>query len=221
MATRKEQTPTLPILDAIDSLANQLRKMFPEIPQCTIVLGSSGKSKKGMKLGHFAASTWHDENTKHEILISGEALSRGAERVLATLIHESAHAVAHVHKVQDTSNNGRYHNKRFKLIAEGLGLEFTAQIPTIGWSDGKITDATKQAFSAGLKRLEATLTTYRLAPANSSQTPVQPIARNKTKLYIDCECASPVTVSKIWFESAVLFCGNCQTQFKAVTEEES
>jgi hypothetical protein len=218
MSTRKTQTPTLPILDAIDALANQIRKNFPEVPQTTIVLGSSGKSKKGLKLGHFAPATWRDEATTHEILISGEALARGAEAVLATLLHESAHAVAHMHQVRDTSNNGRYHNKRFKVIAEGLGLMFGPEPqPTIGWSAATCTPETLALYKGGISKLAASLTTYRIGANDADNAkPVAPIERNKTKTLVDCECESPVTVSKIWFASADMWCGNCQTPFAVV-----
>ena len=216
MTTRKNQTPTLPILDAIDSLNAQVRKFHPEAPETTIVLGSSGKLKNGLKLGHFAPSTWAATDTKHEILISGEALGRGAEAVLATLLHENAHAIAHTHDIRDTSNNGRYHNKRFKVIGEALGLVLT-NTPTIGWSGSTLAPETALRYQAGIDKLARVLTTYRVSTStlDPDNTP-KPKERNKTKTLVDCECESPVTVSKIWFESASMHCNACDTDFQAI-----
>ena len=45
-----------------------------------------------------------------------------ASEVLATLLHEAAHALAHARGSKDTSRQGRYHNTKFKNCAEEVGL---------------------------------------------------------------------------------------------------
>jgi hypothetical protein len=59
----------------------------------------------------------------HEVLIGGEGLERGPRDVLATLLHEGAHAIAAVRGIEDTSRQGRHHNASFKRIAEEVGLD--------------------------------------------------------------------------------------------------
>lgn len=78
-----------------------------------------------LRLGHFGAERWRlgaDERTVPEVFIGGEGLARGASPVLATLLHEAAHALASVRGVQETSRRGQYHNKHFRALAEELGL---------------------------------------------------------------------------------------------------
>jgi hypothetical protein len=41
--------------------------------------------------------------------------------------------LAHVRGIKDTSRQGRWHNARFKALAEELGIEVTKD-PRIGWS---------------------------------------------------------------------------------------
>jgi hypothetical protein len=52
----------------------------------------------------------------------GEWFAEGAEHTLTTILHEAAHALADVRQVQDTSRQGKYHNRRFVQLAAELGL---------------------------------------------------------------------------------------------------
>jgi 16S rRNA U516 pseudouridylate synthase RsuA-like enzyme len=55
-------------------------------------------------------------------MVSGEGLTRGAPQVFATLLREAAHALSREREIRDTSREGRYHNRRFRRMAEELGL---------------------------------------------------------------------------------------------------
>jgi hypothetical protein len=58
-----------------------------------------------------------------EVFVGGEGLARGPAHVLATLLHEAAHALAHVRGIKDTPRQGRWHNARFKALAQEVGIE--------------------------------------------------------------------------------------------------
>jgi hypothetical protein len=66
-------------------------------------------------------------------LVGGEGLQRGPTDVLGTLLHEAAHGLAQARSIQETSRQGRYHNRRYATLAAELGLEVTSVKP-IGWS---------------------------------------------------------------------------------------
>ena len=78
-----------------------------------------------------------------EVFVGGEGLALGAVDVLGTLLHEATHALAHVRGVQDTSRQGRYHNRRFRDLAEEIGLD-VREVPVIGWSDTHVPEATRR-----------------------------------------------------------------------------
>lgn len=213
MTARKAATPSLAIIDALDSLAAEVRRNHPDVPDNIVIVLASGKSRSGAIHGHFAPESWKDG---HEILLSGESLERGAAPTFGTLIHELAHATAHVTGVRDTSNNGRYHNKRFKDIAEKMGITLE-QAPTIGWSVTSVPDATVQKYAKGLQKLEKALVTYRKGFSGGVAVPVPPrVKPNKTKMKIWCECPdNAVTVSIRWYTENqwTVFCENCETHF--------
>jgi len=214
MTARTKATPSLAIIDALDRLAAQIRKNHPEVPENIVFVLASGRSGRGAKHGHFAPGAWTEDH--HEILISAESLARGAEATLGTLIHELGHAVAAATGVRDTSNNGRYHNKRFKTIAEALGITLE-QHDTIGWSLTTLPPETAAKYATGLALLEKSITTYRRGGgAEAGPAPKKP--RNKTKAPMVCGCEDEVTVSIQWFErqGEGLFCSLCEQGYVLV-----
>ncbi|MBQ7507018.1 MAG: SprT-like domain-containing protein [Lachnospiraceae bacterium] len=77
--------------------------------------------------GHFTTGrTWRAENEYlHEINISAEHLDRPIENIMATLCHEMVHYYCLINGIKDTSQNGRYHNRKFKEEAEKRGLQIS------------------------------------------------------------------------------------------------
>lgn len=90
------------------------------LPKTAITIQSSPKC-----YGYITVhKVWKDsEDSYHEVNIGAEYLSRPIENVLATLLHEMVHLHCMVSGIKDTSNGGRYHNKRFKSEAEKRDLQ--------------------------------------------------------------------------------------------------
>ena len=112
--------------------------VHPEVPAAVIVVAAgSGRRAGELKLGHFAAGRWEVGGcARPEVLVGGEGLRRGAVDVLGTLLHEAAHGLAAARGVQDCSRGGRYHNGRYRALAEELGLHVAQDGPR-GWSATK------------------------------------------------------------------------------------
>lgn len=145
-----------------------------------------------------------------EVLVAGEGLVRGAEPVLATLLHEAAHGLAHVRGINDTSRQGRYHNRRYKLLAEELGLQ-VAEVGTIGWSSTTLREATIQTYRRELARLQAALTLYRRAEPTAGGT------GSKSTNLLPCSCACPrrIRVARSTLHAGPIVCGMCEQDFAA------
>lgn len=211
-------TKTLPMLTAVDAAVAAFRAQNKDIPEVVIVLGSSGKSKRSQIHGHFAKQAWIDrdgESRTHELFLSGESLSRGGRETFGTIVHELAHAYASENEIQDTSNSGRYHNRKFKEIAEGFGLHIESA-PTIGHSVTTVPADLAERYRDQINDLDAALSAYRDAVEFNPVT--------KTKQYkMQCPfCKDPVPTQKKWFErnSYTLFCESHGAGFEMIEPDE-
>lgn len=158
--------------------AGQLEKMFRELnkhyyngelPEPIISL-----KKTPSAYGHITVGkVWQaGQESKYEINLSSATLSRPIEETAATLLHEMAHEYNLEHGIKDTSNQGVYHNKRFKETAESHGLHidhhekygWTITSPTeelldfiifMGWQDIQIRKFPSRKFlTMAMKRTE-------------------------------------------------------------------
>ena len=83
---------------------------------------------------------------RSEVFITDDGLCGSPADVLATLLHEAAHAIADRRGIKATSRQGRYHNARFKVLAEEVGLEVRRD-PIIGWSPTTLAGPTATVYS--------------------------------------------------------------------------
>jgi hypothetical protein len=72
------------------------------------------------------------------------------------MLHEAAHTVAKHRLIKDTSRQGRYHNSRFKTVANELGLTGD-RTPQRGWSIGDVPEGTRVLYAAAIADLELAL----------------------------------------------------------------
>lgn len=72
-------------------------------------------------------------DNQYELNIGAGTLNRPIENVVATLLHEMVHLYNLMHDIQDCSRGNTYHNKKFKVKAEEVGLVIEHD-PRIGWS---------------------------------------------------------------------------------------
>ena len=98
-------------------------------------LGGS-RAKKATVYGHFATNQWQVDGQKLDHIainpyMMGEATG-GAEQVLHTMVHEYVHLVAKASGIEDTSNNGYFHNKRFAALANATKVICAVKVDKIG-----------------------------------------------------------------------------------------
>lgn len=199
---------TSPAVSEMESAWGNIRKCHRELPPVAIVV-SSGTSHldKGvaMNQGHFAPGRWEDgEDTHHEIFVAGEIVA-DPERVLGTLLHEAAHALAHIRGIRDTSRGGRYHNAEYRKLAAEVGLD-AAQVGTIGWSDTSLTDEARIRYQGTLGRL-ARITVTRRAESRREATGRK---SNNNGVSASCPtCGRKVRMSRAASDSGPVVCWPC------------
>ena len=216
-----------PLVQAIQNAWSAIQEANPSVPDVVVTLGT-GRVSMGMKLGHFAASSWtHDGTDVHELFVGAEGLSRGAQALMGTLLHEACHAWAENAGIKDTSRQGRYHNKSFKALAEQIGIE-VEHSETLGWSTTTMPDATAAKYEEALLDLDAAMVAYRYGlegfafPTGNGTTGgtirVPRISNpgrksNNNGVSASCGCGRKIRVSRSTFEAAEITCGACGEAF--------
>lgn len=210
-----------PMVEALERAWAAIRARHPQVPAAVVVLASGTTGGGAARLGHFGALRWQhagaDPGTAgagdlSEVMVSGEGLARGPVDVLGTLLHEAAHALADARGVQDTSRQGRWHNRRYAELAGELGLE-VAQAPGIGWSATAVPDATAAAYAEVVEQLRAALILYRRAEAGHGAGGAGGRRSSNNPLSCLCACPRRIRVAPTVLEAGPIDCGVCGAEF--------
>ena len=196
------------LVAALEHTWQAIRRRHPEVPEAVLVVASGSEGKR-LNLGHFAPHRWQvNGSDRHEVVVGREGLQRGPVDVLGTLLHEAAHGLAQARDLQDTSRQGRYHNRRYATLAGELGLE-VASIQPIGWSATTVPEPTASAYAGQLEDLAAALVLWR-----RHEHRIGPGTRSRNLLAATCGCGRRIRVAMTTLAKAPILCGVCQQPFQ-------
>ena len=202
------------LLAALERTWQTIRQRYPDVPEAVLVVASGSEGKR-LNLGHFAPHRWQVNGAdRHEVLVGGEGLHRGPLEVLGTLLHEAAHGLAQARGVQDTSRQGRYHNRRYAQLARELGLD-VAHLDPIGWSATTVPEATAAGYAGQLEELQAALVLWRRQEARIGTG-----TRSRNLLACTCACGRRLRVAKATLAEAPILCGACEQPFEPADPDE-
>jgi hypothetical protein len=196
------------LVAALEHTWQTIRSRHPDVPDAVVVVASGAEGKR-LNLGHFAPHRWQVNGAdRHEVLVGGEGLQRGPTDVLSTLLHEAVHGLAQARDIQDTSRQGRYHNRRYATLARELGLEVTSVQP-IGWSATTVPDTTAAVYAHQLEELATALVLWRRQEHRIGAGP-----RSRNLLAATCGCGRRIRVAKATLAEAPILCAACQQPFQ-------
>lgn len=201
------------LVGEITATWRQIQLRHPELPAVMFTLGEGGGPDGRQRLGHFLAGGWvrrGSEDRVHEVFVGAEGLAAGAEELLDTLLHEAAHALAHVRGVQDTSRQGRYHNARFRDVAREIGLVCT-QSAGDGWAQTQLDDTTRARYTRQVTRLDKAIGGHRVTRMRRRR---RASSNNGTALV--CDCGRKVRVAPSIAALGPILCGVCDAAFVEV-----
>ena len=227
-------------ITAIEHAWAAIRANHPELPEIVVIMGG-GLVPGGLKLGHFARDIWAHREAgtdnaldvgaeaavrRSELFVGAEGLARQPHEVLATLLHEAAHALAHVRGIQDTSRQGRWHNRHFATLAGEVGITVTKDAK-IGYSITAITDETITRYMGTIMELELALTHVRALPAlvkvDQPATPAPvgggvavtpaPVRARRPGARCGCDTPREVHIARAALAEAPIICGLCLAPF--------
>jgi hypothetical protein len=165
------------------------------------------KTKRSGNLGWFSLDkVWANKNTedrKHEINICAEYLNGEAYDIVDTLQHETVHYANKMLDIKDC--NGQVHNKKFKNLAEQVGL-IVEKSKKYGYGHTGCSDEFKEFIDETIKPNMNCFAYFRNVPPNEKKV----TSEKKTFKYICPICGAEVKAKK----DKNIVCGECETQFK-------
>jgi hypothetical protein len=203
---------TAGLLTALETAWAAIRARHPEVPQAVLIVGSGSPARgsQSMKWGHFATLRWQSGDAQlPEVLVSGEGLKRTPAEVFTTLLHEATHGLADARGIQDTSRQGRWHNKKFATLAAELGLT-AVKDDRLGYSPCTLTDTTAADYAAVLATLTDALRAYR-HPEPTGEGKGR--TNNNNGVSCECECPRKIRLSLTAFEEGPIVCAACNSAF--------
>ena len=158
-----------------------------------------------------------------EINICAEYIDRPVGEVAATMLHEMAHLYDLTHRIKDVSNNGYYHNMKFKETAEAHGLHIE-QHATYGWTITTLTEGTATWLAAqpGMEDiaarrktlLQVTTTSGDMDGEETSATTTirggRQTSKNRSIKYVCPVCGAIIRATK----QVNVVCGDCNVPFE-------
>ena len=151
---------------------------------------------------------WNASGEKYrEINLCAEYLDRTIFELAATLLHEMAHLYNLVHGIQDVSNNGYYHNLKFKVTAEAHGLHIEKH-DKYGWT---VTTLAPEAEAW----IRETLGEDKI---NASRLPVEGTTKGGSKKSLPVEGTTKGGSKKSKNRSIKYVCPCCGTIIRATRE---
>jgi len=179
-----------------------------ELPEPILIIQSAGKKKF---LGWCSRKmVWESKDkseTRYEVTITSEYLSRPIAEIAETVLHESCHLYANINEIKDVSG-AYYHNKKFKKIAEQHGL-IVEDVPIFGWGVTRFSDEGLKVFN----NINVDVKAFDFA-----RIPPKEKARkervSKIRKYV-CGCGTEI---KSKFEDLNVLCQNCNNEFELMKE---
>lgn len=193
-----------PIIDKLESLFSNFNQKFYNGKLQKPVITVSPDTTKG---AYGWCTTWKawkekdEESGYYEINLCAEHLARPFPEVCATLLHEMVHLWNLQNNVQDTSQGGTYHNKKFKQVAEEHGL-IIDQDSKYGWTITSLNDEAK-AFIDGLKEQGFEIYRSKLPKIKKSKS-------SSSRKYVCPHCGLIIRATK----EVHVICSECGVEFE-------
>lgn len=151
-------------LDELYRIFNILNRDYygGELPEPALTI----QKTRANNLGHFTLDkVWkrkdeedNEELSRYEININPMNLNRSIEEIICTLQHEMVHYSNTISEIKDC--NGQIHNKKFKELAENVGL-ICEKSKKYGWGTTACSEAFKTYIEENIKPDESVFEYFR------------------------------------------------------------
>ncbi|KWT60591.1 hypothetical protein ADL21_18215 [Streptomyces albus subsp. albus] len=196
------------ILAAIETAWEVLQERHPDLPDVRVVVDAGGARH------NLAWPEAPAEDARPELPVRHDTLRAGPRALVEQLLHLATHALCTVRGVNETSNRGIRHNKRFRETATELGMAWPqgeAPHPSKGFSPVPLTAEGEAAYAPLIAALDATLAGVSLEELEPERTG----GRSGVRLTLRCECvpARSFQIGPTVAATGPIVCGVCGKEF--------
>ncbi|WP_433194328.1 hypothetical protein ACQP1G_37065 [Nocardia sp. CA-107356] len=202
-----------------------------------VLVVAAGTKRK--LLGSFQCGSWqHDGRPIDEIFLNADWRCGGddldfIEELLDTLIHELTHCWCRLSGIKDTSNRGRYHNKRFAQISMALGCAIVKDSryghATVGlqqWAREEYADLLRELGGALIigRAPQPKIKTTTAASAEAVLLMVESPEPDAKYIFPACRCRTPrgglvaLRIARGSWRPGTIWCSVCGHAFEAESE---
>ena len=177
------------------------------------------QSKPGTYGHSSVAKVWRrQEDSTYELNIAAEVLNYPIEGTIDTMLHEMCHLFCRENGIKEVSRGGKYHNGRFKTVAEAHGLT-CYQCGPYGWNTKPGDNLVEYALSKGWNEIKIGRSTLppmiRLGAGGTAQAGGQPQGGKRPSSTRKLAC--PVCGQSVRATRKVnILCGDCMRQMVEV-----
>lgn len=226
------------LISVLEKCWTAIQRHHPDLPPVLFITGTGIPKRQTEKprtstgaprrrelvtRGHHWADRWavaEREQRLAELFVAGETVRDGGAEVLKTLLHEAAHALAHVRGIQDTSRGDhRWHRKEFATLARETGLEPPRKSEKpLGFSNAVLTAATCKKYAAIIRQIDgAALPDLGSGDQEDAveepPAPPEPGSTNGKRVKVVCGCKRGLPVTPKILAEGPIICGLCETPF--------
>jgi hypothetical protein len=203
------------ITAAAQATWSAIRARHPELGPVMVTLGSSRAGKPGtIRRGTFTPQRWRTDTGEEdlgEVFLPAEGLDAGPGGMLTELLHQAAHALAAARGIPETSNKGRYHNRRFAALAGEVGLaaEVDPHDEWRGFATLTLAEGTEVDYAPELDTLAGVATVHR-----RPEPPREGRRREPAGVAAVCACGYRIRAARSTLAAATPLCARCGQAFR-------
>lgn len=220
----KKTTKMSRTVGTLEGLYNHLNQDFFEnklpVPIITV------QSKKG-SMGHCTvAKVWkRGDGRTYEMNICADVLDYPVEETIDTMLHEMVHLYCRENDIKEVSRGGVYHNKKFKELAEKVGLVTTYNdrigFNTVGSGNERLIEYALSIDFYGFEicrkeeheYIPISILDMGGVPTSPTGSPINP-PQSSTRKYQCPQCKNSFRATK----DLNVICGDCNVPFIKVTK---
>jgi hypothetical protein len=198
------------VTQALERSWSAIRTAFPDVRPAVLVVYLH---PAGDRLGHYRYQCWTQRSfgEADEVHVSSHVLQKGGHAAFNVLLHEAVHSAAAAQGIKDTSRQGRYHNRAFQELAEGMGL-VALDFPPHGYAATGLTAKAEQVFRNAIADLDESIDLWQVIEER-----VQRVGKKKQgRIKLQCPgCQRIIYASAKTIEYGEILCTPCETPFLA------